>query len=117
MAHDQAEANMKGKWLAKEENDNNGDSSGEEEVEVTSAKGNSNPGSGSGNLESGNRNPDGKEDRWEEEPTQMDAIMVFMIPVEFHVPMEDVTELALGVERVVFEKPKNPGTHMEPLFI
>jgi hypothetical protein len=47
----------------------------------------------------------------------MDAIMVFMIPVEFHVPMEDVTELALGVERVVFEKPKNPGTHMEPLFI
>jgi hypothetical protein len=54
---------MKGKWLAKEENGNNGDSSGEEEVEVTSAKGDSNPGSGSGNLELGNHNPIGKEDR------------------------------------------------------
>jgi hypothetical protein len=43
--------------------------------------------------------------------------MVFTIPVEFRVPMEDVTELALGAERVVFEKPENPSAHMKPLFI
>jgi hypothetical protein len=43
--------------------------------------------------------------------------MVFMISTEFHVPMEDVTELALGVERAVFEKPENPGVRMKPLFI
>jgi hypothetical protein len=36
------------KWLAKEENNDSGDSSGVE-VEVTSAKGDSNLGSGSGN--------------------------------------------------------------------
>jgi hypothetical protein len=58
---------MAGKWLAKEENVSSGDNSGEEEVEVTSAKGDCNPGSGSGNPELGNRNPDGKEDRREEE--------------------------------------------------
>jgi hypothetical protein len=43
--------------------------------------------------------------------------MVFTIPVEFRAPMEDVTELALGAERVMFEKPKNPSAHMKPLFI
>jgi hypothetical protein len=47
----------------------------------------------------------------------MDANMVFMTPAEIRVPMEDVAELALGPERAVFEKPKNPGTHMKPLFI
>jgi hypothetical protein len=47
----------------------------------------------------------------------MDTNMVFMIPVEFHVPMEDVVELAFGVERAVFEKAENLGTHMKPLFI
>jgi hypothetical protein len=57
------------KWLAKEENGNRGDSSGEEEVEFTSAKGDSNPGSGSDNPESGNHNPGKKEDQWEEEST------------------------------------------------
>jgi hypothetical protein len=67
------------KWLVKEENGSSGNNNGEEEVEVTSAKGDSNPGSGSGNPESGNRNPGGKEDRREEEPTQMDINMVFMI--------------------------------------
>jgi hypothetical protein len=36
----------------------------------------------------------------------MDINMVFMIPTEFHVPTEDVTELALGAERAMFEKPK-----------
>jgi hypothetical protein len=47
----------------------------------------------------------------------MDVNMVFMIPAKFHAPMEDVTELALGVERAVFEKPENLGAHMKPLFI
>jgi hypothetical protein len=103
------------KWLAKEENGSSG--SGEEEVEVTSAKGDSNSGLGSGNPESGNRNPGGKEDRRENEPTRMDVNMVLMIPAEFCAPTENVTELALGVERVVFVKSKNPGVHMKPLFI
>jgi hypothetical protein len=43
--------------------------------------------------------------------------MDFMIPIEFRVPMDDIIELALGAERVVFEKPENPGAHMKPLFI
>jgi hypothetical protein len=47
----------------------------------------------------------------------MDVNMVFMIPTEFHAPTEDVTELALGAERAMFEKPKNLGAHMKPLFI
>jgi hypothetical protein len=74
MTHDQAKANMVGKWLAKEKNGSS--SSKEEEVEDNSAKGDSNLGSGSGN-------PSRKEDRREEESTQMDVNMVFMIPVEF----------------------------------
>jgi hypothetical protein len=102
------------KWLAKEENGSSG--SGEEEVEVTSAKGDSNSGLGSGNPESGNRNPGGKEDRRENEPTRMDVYMVLMIPAEFCAPTENVTELALGVERVVFVKSKNPGrAHEAPI--
>jgi hypothetical protein len=105
------------KWLAKEENDSNGNSSGEEEVEVTSAKGDSNPGSGSGNPESGNRNLGGKEDRREEEPTWIDVNMVFTISVEIRAPTEDITELAFGAERAVLEKPENSGAHMKPLFI
>jgi hypothetical protein len=47
----------------------------------------------------------------------MDISMVFMIPVEFRAPTENVMELALGAERVVFMKPENPGAHMKPLFI
>jgi hypothetical protein len=31
--------------------------------------------------------------------------------------VERLTELALGVERVVFDKPENSGAHMKPLFI
>jgi hypothetical protein len=105
------------KWLAKEENGSSGNSSGEEEVEVTSTKGDSNLGSSSGNLESGNRNPGGNEDRQEVKPIQMDVNMVITIPAEFHPPMEDVAELVLGGERAMFEKPENSGAHMEPLFI
>jgi hypothetical protein len=47
----------------------------------------------------------------------MDVNMVFTILAEFRAPTEDVPELALGAERVVFEKPKNLGAHMKPLFI
>jgi hypothetical protein len=47
----------------------------------------------------------------------MDVNMVFIIPVEFRVPMEDVAKLVLGAERVVFEKQENPNGHMKPLFI
>jgi hypothetical protein len=43
MAHDQAEANVVGKTLAKAENESSSDNSGEEEVEVTSTNGDSNP--------------------------------------------------------------------------
>jgi hypothetical protein len=59
MAHDQAEANVAVKRLAKEEND----SSGEEEVEVASDNGGSNPKSGNDNSGSGNGNPGNEEDR------------------------------------------------------
>jgi hypothetical protein len=47
----------------------------------------------------------------------MDVNMVFTIPVEFRAPMKDVIELVLGAERAMFEKLKNPGAHMKPLFI
>jgi hypothetical protein len=60
--------------------------------------GNSNPGSGNPNLSE-------KEDQLGEEPTEMDVGMDFMIPAKFRAPTENVTELALGAERAVFEKP------------
>jgi hypothetical protein len=121
------------KCLAKQEG-----GSGEEASKVILAKGEENPGSGVKNPESGNgdtdsgnchselcnRNPDsgnsslGKEnDRQGEEPVSMDVNMVFMIPVEFCTPMEDIMKLALGVEHAVFEKPEYSGVHMKPLFI
>jgi hypothetical protein len=109
------------KWLAKEEN---GSSSGEGEVEVTSDKGGSNPESGNGNSGSGNSNPGSgngnsgeEDDRQEEQLTQMDANMLFMIPTEFCATAKDIAELTLGVGRAVFEKLGNPGAHMKPLFI
>jgi hypothetical protein len=115
-----------------------GDSSDEEASKVTPTRREDNPGSGDGNLESGNcnpesgkchlksgyRNPDsgksnlGKENDWQGgEPVSMDVNMIFTISAEFRVPMEDVTELALGEEHAMFEKPENPGAHMKPLFI
>jgi hypothetical protein len=118
------------KRLAKEEGYSSGDSSGEGASKVTPARGEDNPGSGDGNPESENchselgRNPDsgnsnlGKEsDRQGEEPILMDDNMVFVIPAEFCAPTEDVTELALSVERVVFEKLENPIAYIKPLFI
>jgi hypothetical protein len=47
----------------------------------------------------------------------MDINIVFTIPAEYRAPMKDMAELALGAERAVFEKLKNPCTHMNPLFI
>jgi hypothetical protein len=51
------------------------------------------------------------------EKTSMDVNMLFMIPAEFWAPEENVVELVLGIERAVFEKPKNAGEHMKSLFI
>jgi hypothetical protein len=126
------------KRLTKEEGSSSGDSSGEEASKVTFVRGEDNPGSGDGNSESSNYNPKwgichpesgdrnpgsgnsnlGRENDWQgEEPVLMDINMVFTIPVEFLAPTEDVTELELGAEHAMFEKRKNPGAHMKPLFI
>jgi hypothetical protein len=65
MAHDQAKANVAGKWLDKEEGGRRDDSSGDEASKVTPARGEDNPSSDDGNpelgnshSESGNRNLD-----------------------------------------------------------
>jgi hypothetical protein len=98
------------KRLAKEKGCSSSDSNGEEASKVTPARGEDNP-------ESGNSNPCKENDQQGEEPVLMDVNMVFTIPVEFCAPIEDVTELALGAERAVFDKPKNSGAHTKPLFI
>jgi hypothetical protein len=49
------------------------------------AKGDSNLGSDSSNPESGNYNPGGKEDRREEESSQVNVGMVFVIPAKFQI--------------------------------
>jgi hypothetical protein len=126
------------RWVAKEEGGSSGDSSGKEASKVTPARGednlrsgDENPGSGNCNLESGNchsemgnRNPDSgnnnpskENDRQGEEPIPMDVDMVFTIPAEFCAPTKDVTELALGAECAMFEKPENLCMHMKSLFI
>jgi hypothetical protein len=115
MANDQAKANMAEKWLAKEENGSS--SSSEEEVEDNSAECDSNPGLGSGNPELGNCNSGGKEVRREEESTWINVNIVFTILLDFCVPTKDVMLLLLGDGRVVFEKSKNSGVHMKPLYI
>jgi hypothetical protein len=79
--------------------------------------GNYHPELGNCHLDSGDSNL-GKENDWQgEELVLMDVNMVFTILVEFRAPTEDVTELALGLERAVFEKLENLGAHMKPLFI
>jgi hypothetical protein len=126
------------KWLSKEEGGSSSDSSGEEASKVNPARGEDNWGLGDGNSESGNYNPESgncypvsgnrnpnlgnsnpsEENDWQgEEPVPMVDNMVFTILVEFHAPTEDVMELALGVERAVFDKPKSMGMHMKPLLI
>jgi hypothetical protein len=126
------------KWLAEEEGCSNGSSSGKEVSKVSSARGEDKPELGDGNPESGNCNPEsgnfhpesgncnpdlgncnsGKEnDRQGEESVLMDVNIVVTIPAEFCAPMEDVTELALGVKRAVIGKPENSGAHLKLLFI
>jgi hypothetical protein len=127
------EQTQREKWLAKEE----GGSSGKEASKVTPARGEDNPGLGDGNLElgncisesgnhhpelgncnpdSGNNNPGKENDREGEKPVLMSVNMVFTISAQFCAPIEDVAELALGAERAVFEKLKNPFMDMKPLF-
>jgi hypothetical protein len=84
---------------------------------MASDRGNPNPELGNSNPRSCNPNQSEKVNRLEEEPTWMDVSMVLMILTEFHALMKNVTELALGAERAVFEKPENPCAHMKPLFI
>jgi hypothetical protein len=124
--------------LVKEEGYSSDDSSGEEASKVSPARGEDNPDSGDKNPESGNCNPESgnyhlessnhnpdlgnsnpgnENDRQGQVPVLMDVNMVFTIPAEFCVPMEDVVELTLGAECAMFEKPENPGAHMKPLFI
>jgi hypothetical protein len=111
---------MKQTWhekrLAREENSNSSDSRSEGEVGVTSDEGESTSDKGSSNPDKGS-NLDKGEDQQEERPTQMEINMVLSIPAEFRAPIEDVAELTIGAECVVFEKPDNPGAHMKPLFI
>jgi hypothetical protein len=95
------------KTVAKEEN---GNSSSEEEVGVISDKVES-------TSDKGSSNPDKDEDQQEERPTQMEINMVFTILAKFCAPTENVADLTLGAERVVFEKPNNPWMPMKPLFI
>jgi hypothetical protein len=79
--------------------------------------GNHNPNSGNSSPDSGNNSP-GKGNDWQkEESVSMDINMVFTIPVEFCAQSEDVMELALGVEHVMFDRSKNSGVHMKSLFI
>jgi hypothetical protein len=98
------------KRLAREENGNSRGSRSEEEVGVTSDKGESTSDEGNSNLDKG-------EDQHEDCPTQMEINMVFTITAEFRAPTEDVAELTLGAEHVVFKKPDNPGLHKKPLLI
>jgi hypothetical protein len=72
---------------------------------------------GNHNPESSNSNPGKEKDRRGEEPVLMDVSMVFGILTEFHAPIEDITELALGAECAIFEKPENPGVHIKAPFI
>jgi hypothetical protein len=105
------------KWLAKKEEGGSGGSSGEEEQEMASARRDPNTELGKSNTGLGNLNPSEKEDRLGEEPTRMDVSIIFMILAELCALTENVTELVLGAECAVFEKPENPGAHMKPLFI
>jgi hypothetical protein len=105
------------KWLAKKEEGGSGGSSGEEEQEMASARRDPNTELGKSNTGLGNLNPSEKEDRLGEEPTRMDVSIIFMILAELCALTKNVTELVLGAECAVFEKPENPGAHMKPLFI
>jgi hypothetical protein len=46
-----------------------------------------------------------------------DVNMVFQLPSEFCLLESEMAQLALGVERAVFEKLEALGEHMKPLYI
>jgi hypothetical protein len=101
------------KWLAKEE----GYSSGEEARRLPRPEGKMTWNRVIGTRSRVTTTQSRENNRQGEEPIPMDINMVFTISVEFRVPMEDVTKLALGAEHAVFEKLENLGAHMKPLFI
>jgi hypothetical protein len=47
----------------------------------------------------------------------VDVNMVFQLPPEFSLSEPEAMQLALCVERVVFENPHELGQHMKPLYI
>jgi hypothetical protein len=47
----------------------------------------------------------------------MDVNMVFHLPDEFGLPELELVQLALGAERVIFEKPEEVGSQMKLLYI
>jgi hypothetical protein len=50
-------------------------------------------------------------------PTGMDINMVFTLPAEFRGIEEEVTEMCLDHNEVVFEKPEESSQHLKPLYI
>jgi hypothetical protein len=50
-------------------------------------------------------------------PTDMDINMVFMLPAEFKVVEEEISQLCLGPKKVVFEKHEESSQHMKPLHV
>jgi hypothetical protein len=95
---------VKQTWLEKQLAREQNGSSSVEEVGINSDKGESTSDKGNSNLDNG-------EHQQEERPTRMEINMVFTILAEFCAPIEDVAELTLGAEHVMFEKPDNPGVH------
>jgi hypothetical protein len=49
-------------------------------------------------------------------PTGMDINMVFTLPAEFRGIEEEVNEMCLGHNEVVFEKPEESSQHLKPLY-
>jgi hypothetical protein len=47
----------------------------------------------------------------------MDINMVFHLPAEFRLPEQEVAQLNLGAESAIFEKPRELGHHMKPMYI
>jgi hypothetical protein len=50
-------------------------------------------------------------------PINMDINMVFMMLVKFRGAKEEVAQMCLGPEEVVFEKPEDSSQHLKPLYI
>jgi hypothetical protein len=47
----------------------------------------------------------------------MDINMVFHLPAEFRLLEQEVAQLNLGAESAIFEKPRELGHHMKPMYI